>query len=94
MFNRCSRFRSVLAASFLGLILLVPPQAFGADEDPSISLVKTLVVREINGRPVSTEEYIVQKGDSIARLLIDRGSAEPGKIPNELVKLEIGRAHV
>ncbi|MFH1138269.1 MAG: LysM peptidoglycan-binding domain-containing protein [Pseudomonadota bacterium] len=87
VFNICTRPRSIAAASVLCLILLFQPGAVRAEEDPSISLVKTLVVREVNGRQVSTEEYMVRKGDSVARLLIGRGVTGPGKIPGELLKV-------
>ena len=87
MFIRSSRHLSVLTAAILLLILSFSTEFAYSEDDPSISLVKTLVVREVDGLPVNTEEYIVEKGDSVARLLVKRGAAAPGPIPRELLKI-------
>ena len=61
-------------------------QVWSAD-DPTISLVKTLEVREYGDLSVSVDEYVVREGDSIAKILKKRGVTGPGALPKRLMDM-------
>lgn len=58
-----------------------------SEEDPTISLVKTLVVREYEGQKITADEYTVKRTDSVAKILRQRGVIGPGPVPKKILLL-------
>jgi len=61
----------------LGLLLALVLLAHGvlalAEEEPTISLVKNIVIREYKGKQVKAEVHVVRPGDTLIQLLSKRG---------------------
>lgn len=73
---------AVLIIIFLGLFLPALSQ-----DDPSISLVKTIEVREYEGLRFNIDEYQVQSGDSLAKILRRRKVIGLGPLPAKAINL-------
>ena len=58
-----------------------------AEEKPTISLIKTIEVRKFEDLKFSVDEYMVEQGDSLARLLTRRGIIKSGQLTERLVRL-------
>lgn len=56
-------------------------------DDPTISLVKTIEVREYGDLEISVDEYIVREGDSIAKILQQRGVTGQGPLSKRLLNM-------
>lgn len=77
------------SVTLLGLIILVltwTGPSLGED-DPTITLVKTLIVREYKGLKISADEYEVEEGDSLSKILQRRQIIDPGPVPASLLNL-------
>jgi len=58
-----------------------------AQEDPTISLVKTVIIKEYAGRKITADEYLVERGDSVAKILRRRQVIGSGPVPREVLSL-------
>ena len=81
---KCCLF--LTAIIFISLISFQTFQVWSA-EDPTISLVKTIEVREYGNVEVSVDEYIVREGDSIAKILQNRGVTSQGPLSKRLLAM-------
>ncbi|MBW2092753.1 MAG: LysM peptidoglycan-binding domain-containing protein, partial [Deltaproteobacteria bacterium] len=55
------------------LLSLADTSTASKEEEPTISLVKTVIIRDYKGLKISSDEYRVQKGDYLLKLLQQRG---------------------
>ncbi|MBU2552607.1 MAG: LysM peptidoglycan-binding domain-containing protein [Proteobacteria bacterium] len=76
-----------LAALAAALFILFGAWPARGAEDPTISLVKTIIVREYQGRKIDVEEYVVESGDILTRILQRRRVVGEGPIPRDLLAL-------
>ena len=88
MFNRfhISLLRAAITATAF-LILLWPPIGLCEEEDPTISLVKTIEVQQFEDLKFSADDYEVKSGDSLHKILVERKVIGPGPMPVKLMKL-------
>ena len=70
-----------LMTAFILMAGLSPGSGLAEKLDPSISLVKTIEVREFEGFKVDTDLYVVKPGDSIAKVMILRKVMEKARCP-------------
>ncbi len=55
------------------LFIFVPPGAAAKRDKPTISLVKTVIIRDYKGLKIPSSEYLVKRGDYILKILKQRG---------------------
>ncbi len=67
--------------------LLDRPNPALCEEEPTISLVKTIEIRDFDGLKVNTDEYVVQKGDSIYKILHRRRVIGRGPMQVKMLKM-------
>ena len=79
----------VTISALLAVILLMSPvrPARGEEEDSAISLVKTIEVQEFENLQFNVDEYKVERGDSLAKILRKRGVVGRGPMPAQLLRL-------
>jgi len=58
-----------------------------AQEDPTISLVKTIIIRDYKGLKVSSDEYVVQPDDFVLKILKQRGVVKELIVQREILDL-------
>lgn len=80
-------FVLILLAFIIFIMTTVFPDRLHAEEDPTISLVKTIEVREFEGLKFTTDDYVVKEGDSIAKILFRRGIIGKEDIPEKILRL-------
>ena len=68
-------------------LIVVRLEPVRAENEPTISLVKTIEIREYKGYKVGTDTYVVKPGDSLAKILFDRGVTGTRDIPGEFVRM-------
>ncbi len=56
-------------------------------DDPTISLVKTIELREFEGLKFNTDEYTVKAGDNLYHVLLQRGVVGAGPTPDQALRL-------
>lgn len=61
-----------------------------AETEPTISLVKTIVVKEYDGRRLEAEVYQVRRGDYLAKILKKKGLAGSWPIDPRVMELVMG----
>ncbi|MEW5726086.1 MAG: LysM peptidoglycan-binding domain-containing protein, partial [Thermodesulfobacteriota bacterium] len=83
---RKSVLETIMAAAGLLFLLAGPPLAAGEDE-PTISLVQTIEVKEFEGYKFNVEDYTVKRGDALAYVLQKRGVIGQGLLPEQLVRM-------
>ena len=82
-------YRPVVTALVLAFLLfpfLSGPHRAVA-EDAAISLVQTIFLKEYEGVDVQVEEYQVQEGDSLAKILRQRQVVGPGPVPGRILDM-------
>ncbi len=79
--------RIIICTALLVLVFRAAPAPAESEDDPTISLVKTLIVREYKGVKIDADEYRVKPGDSLARILRERQIAKPGPLPANILNL-------
>ena len=83
--------RSVLNTSVIWAVVLllaaVPCGAESEKDSPTISLVQTIEVKEFEGYKFNTSEYIVQRGDSLAHVLKQKGVIGRGPMPVQIMRM-------
>jgi len=80
------KFKFIPALTLL-LFLSVGAGLVQAQEDPTISLVKTVIIKEYAGRKITADEYLVERGDSVAKILRRRQVIGSGPVPREVLNL-------
>jgi LysM repeat protein len=78
--------RAAVTATVL-LTLLWPLLGLCEEEDPTISLIKTIEVRQFEDLKFSADDYEVQAGDSLHKILVKRKVIGPGPMPVKLMSL-------
>jgi len=86
-----TRKRWLVFRLLIGLICLLfgldGLSAAAVEEEPTISLVKTIIVRDYKGLKISSTEYSVQSGDYILKLLKQRGVIDHLVVSEEILDL-------
>ncbi|MDY6851798.1 MAG: LysM peptidoglycan-binding domain-containing protein, partial [Thermodesulfobacteriota bacterium] len=77
----------IIGAAALVLFVLGLAGPVRSEKDPTISLVKTLVVREYEGHKITADEYTVKRNDSVAKILRQRDVIGPGPVPKKILLL-------
>lgn len=79
--------KKYIPALTLLLFISVGAGLVQAQDDPTISLVKTLIIKEYAGRKITADEYVVERGDSVAKILRRRKVIGPGPVSREVLHL-------
>ena len=87
VYNKHAFDFKLLMALLTLVIILADPMAAWSQDDPTISLVKTVEVREFEGAQVPTDTYVVQRGDSIARILQKRKVVGSGPLSMKILRM-------